>query len=168
MAINSMGDVALRRRDFDGAVPLFEEALAISRDVGEGEGIAVALYNLAHALLRVKRRSEAESAARESLELAVRIESTHTVVWDLVLLAAAARLRGETQPAATLLGAVHAQCERTGLELRGAEADIHHETANGLAADLGPRRYEAGLADGHAMTLEQAVTYALSEGVRHA
>ena len=100
----------------------------------------MALYNLAHALLRVKRRPEAESAARESLELAVRIESTHTVVWDLVLLAAAARLRGETKPAATLLGAVHAQCERTGLELRGAEADIHDETANALEADLGPTR----------------------------
>ena len=142
---------------------MFEEALAISRDIGEGEGTAVALCNLAHALLRVERRPEAESTARESLELAARIESTHTIVWDLLLLAASARLRGQAQPAATLLGAVHAQCERTGLELNGAEADIHHETANGLEADLGSTPYEAAIAEGHAMTLDQAVTYALGE-----
>ncbi len=157
MAINSMGDLALRQRDFDRAIPFLEEALAISRAVGEGEGTAVALYNLAHALLRGKRRPEAESAARESLELAVRIESTHTVVWDLLLLAAAARLRGEAEPAATLLGAAHAQCERTGLELRGAEADLHDETVDGLAADLGATRYEAAIARGRVLSLEQAV-----------
>jgi predicted ATPase/DNA-binding SARP family transcriptional activator len=166
LTINAMGDCALRQRDYARAVPLFEESLAISREVGEGEGIAVGLYNLAHALFRVGRMTEAESAARESLELAVRIESKHAAVWVLVLLSAAERLRGETELAATLLGVVQAQCERMGLELRGAEASLHSEAARGLEADLGQSRYAAAIGEGRAMSLEQAVAYALGESTR--
>jgi non-specific serine/threonine protein kinase len=163
-ALNGMADIALRQRDFTRAVPLLEEALTMSRDLGEGEGTAVALYNLAHALFRVNRTNDAESAARESLELAARIESTHAVVWDLLLLGAAARLRGETERGANLLGAVDAHCELTGLELRGAERDLRSETGDRLEADLGQSRYEAARAEGRAMSLEQAVAHALGDG----
>jgi predicted ATPase/DNA-binding SARP family transcriptional activator len=163
VTINLLGDAALQRHDYTSAISIFEDALALSRKAQEDEGVAVALYNLGHALLRVGERDEAETAARESLEIAARIESLHTVVWSLALLAAGARLRGQLDLAACLLGAADAERERIGLELGGAEAEIHVETADALEAGLGRTRFDAAIAEGHALSLAQAVAHALGK-----
>ena len=83
------------------AVPSFEEALAISRDIGEGEGTAVAL-----AISRTpsyewsggpRRRAPHGRVSRSRLASRARTQSSGI----LLLLAASARLRGQAQPAHT-------------------------------------------------------------------
>jgi predicted ATPase/serine/threonine protein kinase len=161
-ATGSMADLALRQGDCARAIALAEEALALFREIGLQEGVAFALYNLALAQLRDRLYDDAAASARESLAISQRLGDIGTIGWNLLLLGSLAARRDAYEPAATLVGAADALRQGVGLVLTPTEREIHDETETELRKVLGERRYEAANSTGRAMTVDEAVAYALS------
>ena len=159
--IANLGDLALRQGDYARAIPLFEEALGISRGLENADGIAGDLHNLAFSLYLAGRSEEAVAAAKESLALAHEIDGVIPLVFGLILLASVASHRGNDEVGARLLGAAEILRERIGLDVTGAEGVLLGNTHAELRGALGEEAYETTLAEGKRMSLARAVDYAL-------
>jgi len=147
--------------DREGARILFEQSLALGRADGDIHTILACLRRLG---AQARQRGELELARRmmsESLRLARELGDylcRGNALADLALVAIDAE---QAERAARLLGALGRLHEVTGLpilSLSGAEASI-----DAMHARLGDEAFEAARAEGRAMSLEQAVTFALDE-----
>lgn len=161
-AINNLGDLALRQGEPARAVTLFEESLAIARELAHRDEIALLSYNLALGLHHTGRTGEAVNSAKEGLALAREIEASTPLVDSLVLLAALARLRDKAEFGARLVGAAQTFGDRIGHRVTGAEAQLHERTVEELLNVLGREQYERAHAEGRSMSIDDAVDYALS------
>ncbi len=99
--------------------------------------------------------------ARDSLELYERIGYRGGLLDSLILVSALAALRGEREVAARLLGAVEKFRREQSQVRRLIDASLFDDTARGVRGELGDERYETLVAEGAAMTLEEAVALAL-------
>ena len=151
------GDYRLSRR-------LREEVLAVRRAHRDPRGIGVALGALGWVAL-----AEGDTAtARARLTEALSVLRDAGYVWGvpsyLGVLAQVTAVQGHPERAARLWGAAAAQGQAlVGRPLRtdrGVELD---QAASALRAQLGDAAFDAAWAEGQAMTLEQAVAYALEE-----
>ena len=70
--------------------------------------------------------------------------------------------RGHEEMCARLIGAADALRERSDVSLSGVEIDRRRTTEDDLRLRIGAARYEHAYAEGHAMSLEEAVEYALA------
>ncbi len=77
--------------------------------------------------------------------------------------AAAAGTPAEAKQAAQLLGAAEALLETTGVRLNSVDQDAYDYYAAAARARLDDATFAALLEQGRAMTLEQAVAYALAD-----
>ncbi len=145
------------------AVVMLEECLAFARDNAYGyERVTTPTY-LARALLAAGDLDRAEALLREALSTAVGMGYYNTYEMFDVLAAVAAE-KGQSLRCALLNGAA----ER-GLTARNhyRRENLDWEFAPHLAkarAALGDAAYDTALAEGRAMTVEQAMAYALGGG----
>jgi hypothetical protein len=143
---------------------LFEESLALYRELGrEGEGTAQCLINLAFLLFRSGADAEALATARESLALSHRIGDVRSTIYNLVLLSSLAARQNDHSTSARLLGAAEAERVRVGLAFENLEAGLYEKTLVELRASLEDKRFQAAVAEGGSLALEQAVARALAE-----
>ena len=159
-----LGDLALRRGDHDRAIAMTEQSLALYRELGDAEGVAWTQYNLAFGLFRTGREG-ARSAAAESTTISRDLGDVLSLVWNLTLLGALAAQRGHEEMCARLIGAADALRERSDVSLSGVEIELRRTTEDELRLRIGTARYEHAYAEGHAMSLEEAVEYALATTV---
>jgi predicted ATPase/DNA-binding NarL/FixJ family response regulator len=169
-AANSRGQLAAAAGETAAAAMLFEQALALVRSTGNGQGTIVVLTNLGHARLDQGQPRTALEALTEAIRLAYNsgervrvlraIEGAARVV-ALTNADAAVRLAGTTDSQRETLGTVSLPTERRRLESWLPDA----------RRSLGPSAYQRAWDDGHTSTLEQAVgllealTVALPDGV---
>ena len=156
--------VAQHQQDYVRARRLHEEALALWEEMGNDGGRMWALGNLAEI-----RSVEGEDAAAallyaEALGLALALQDQHSLYNLVGCFAALAARRGDFGRAAALAGASEGLRRRAGLGL-------HANDAAGFQAALSPARdglsaadYAAAWAVGEALTVDQAVAYALEDG----
>jgi predicted ATPase len=194
---------AIEKRDFDRAREMFEEAAGIFRADGMKPNLALSLMRLGYsealagdferaasrldesivlfdelgtttwtpvahrylgllALLR-GRIDEADSLLRTSLmegrEQAPQFDLPH---W-IEELAAVAAAKGDAVRAATLWGATDALFEMLGLTTLEENRQVRELFRNEVGRSLDSDAQAEAMAQGHAMTLQQAVAYALSE-----
>jgi predicted ATPase/DNA-binding SARP family transcriptional activator len=160
--LSNSGDLALIERDYDRAIALFEEGIALRRRLGRGEGRGL-LTNLGFALFAQGRLAEAQEPFRRGLELSLAVgakEGTTLALEGLAALAAVSG-RGDSR-AARLFGAAAASREETGTPLLGAEAPVYERTLATLRERLGDADFSSALADGRRMSLDEAGADALS------
>jgi len=72
-ALNTLGDIACHRGDFDEARAAFEECLALSYELGDQFNTAIYLNNLGTLLHVLEKYEKAEELYQESLEICRRI-----------------------------------------------------------------------------------------------
>jgi len=165
---NVMGELALLQEDYPRVLEQAQASLALFRALGVQWGIACTLIHQGYA---VRRQGNDDLAARsfdEALSVARSIEHTMFVRACLVGFAALAACPGpdasegaqDAQRAARLLGAVDG-AEMVHAHQRECERII---TAAHVAFDQ--TVWEAAWAEGQAMTLEQAIAYALGDGIQ--
>jgi non-specific serine/threonine protein kinase len=121
------------------------------------------LGNLSYAALHQGDYERAEALVREGLALLWELESKYFVNFGLEVSAGPAAAKGQPERAARLLGAAEALREAMGLGLQPAdqfEIDRYEAAAR---EQLDEATFEAAWAEGRAMTLEEAVAYALGE-----
>ena len=161
----SLGRVVYVRGDLGRAAKLTEEAVALLREAGAGGSwdAAVGLYNLGWMALLGNELDKARDLYEESLALARDIEMNPLVVYGLEGFACVAGAQAEAQRAAQLWGAAEALHEAKGIPRDPdwlAEADAR---ISAVRSGLGEEAWEVAWRKGRAMTLEEAIEYALSK-----
>jgi predicted ATPase/DNA-binding SARP family transcriptional activator len=144
----------------DRAITLLEESVELARRAGDPAHIASALRTLARVLLAGEAdRERAMELIRESLtrsrdlgDLPGMIESLETV----------AREAGDARTGALLLGAAEAARAAAGAIRQPDETAWVEATTAALREALGPPAFEAAVAEGAALALEDAVERALA------
>lgn len=91
--------MAMGQSDWDGAVPLLEEAVALLRECGEGYDEVVALSYLSFVALRKEDPDRAASLGQEALERANTLGNERTIAYALMALADVDWVRGDYERA---------------------------------------------------------------------
>jgi hypothetical protein len=151
------------RGDLGRATKLTEESIALLRELGAGADTAVGLSNLGWMALLQNDVGGAADLYEESLVLAWDTGMKPIVLTTLEGYACVAGAQAETQRAAQLWGAAQALQEARGIPRDTdflAEADAR---MSAVRSGLGEQAWEEAWRKGRAMTLEEAVSYALEE-----
>jgi predicted ATPase/DNA-binding CsgD family transcriptional regulator len=161
-ALAMLGTVATMRGDYPRAGACLTECLTLSRETGNANNTSYALRGLG--VLAVRRGDAAGALAHyaECLDLCRRVRTPGIIAECLEGLARTAALRREHERAAVLFGAADALFQSLGgrLPLWADESD-HDRYVAAARAGLRPTAFAAAADRGRAMTIEQALEYAL-------
>jgi len=161
VALGNLGAVALYQGDLERAAASTEEALAYFRQVGDRDSSAVCLRNMGKVARRQGEGAQAEALQREALALFRELGDPLRSAEGLEILASTAGATGQGERAARLLGAAAALREPLDAPpLAQDRADVEQAVAPARAA-LGEDAWAAAFASGQALSLEEAIAYAL-------
>jgi len=156
-------EVAREQGDTAGATALSEESVRLSRDRANAVGVASALLARGDAALA---QSEVAKAARlygESLALFQERGASWGIIMCFEQFARVAGAQGQAARAIRLWGAAEKRRERCGLpSLPTHQAELDRAVAS-VRAQLDEASFAAAWAEGQAMSLDQAISYALEE-----
>jgi predicted ATPase/DNA-binding SARP family transcriptional activator len=122
-------------------------------------GLAARLHGFGDQALDRRDVSEARRLYRESLEIGLQLKHDTQMAYCLAGLAAVGALRGRLDQAARLWGSINAFERTSGTPLNDAERRRYERVLGGLEREPDTSVY---FADGSAMTLDEAVEYALA------
>jgi tetratricopeptide (TPR) repeat protein len=167
-ALVNLGRTELARGEDGRAAEALGEGLALARELDDSWSISVALGSLAHAALRRGDRDGAASLLAEAL-LAVRRRGDKRLAAETLRAAAAlAAERDDPARAARLWGAAEGMREATGASPSALERAAEAAWLGGIRAALDGERFEADLAAGRRLGLDDAIALALTETSRDA
>src|SRR5215217_2293216 len=161
--LNNLAMVVYSQGDLRRAAQLTEEAVVLLRELGSRGDVALGLYNLGWIALLQDDLGKAADLYRESLSLSWEIGRNPLVQWALEGLACLAGAKGEADRAARLWGAAQALHEAKGIPRDTdflAEADVR---ISAVRSGMGEEVWEEAWRKGRAMTLDEAISYALEE-----
>ena len=148
----------LSEGDYERAIELFEESLAIGEARGDLDRRARALINLGHARRALGDVARAHELYRSGLAAAAEIGLADIELEALWGIAAHRAEEGDAVTAARLLGHMNERMSRLGApERRGR----HRASVKAFASTLGPERLASELAAGAALARGDAIDLAL-------
>jgi tetratricopeptide (TPR) repeat protein len=159
--LSGLGEAALREGDYVRATQLMEESLELRRQLGNKWGVGVSLGMLGWVAMRERDWDRAIARLGESLEVRQEIGDKGGCAWCLERLAGVAMAQGQAEKAVRLFGAAAALRASIGSVIDPADQARYKKNLNSLRAKLGRERYKAAWDIGRAMTMEQAIAYAL-------
>ena len=113
--------------------------------------------------MRERDWDRAKERLAESLEVRQEIGDKGGSAWCLERLAGIAMAQGQAEKAVRLFGAAAAMRSSIGSVIDPADQANYEKNRNSLRAKLGKERFKAVWDEGYALTLEQAVAYALED-----
>jgi predicted ATPase len=161
LSLQALGELAYSERDFQLARSLHEEGLAMQRGLGNKWSIPWSLGTLGYVALRQGEYDRAAALLSESITFSLE-QGARTFMHRLITgLAAVVMAQGEPVRAVKLFAA----CERlseAGLlsRLPSHQTDMSHDVV-AARAQLTEEEWEKAWKEGWAMTVEQAIEYAL-------
>jgi predicted ATPase/DNA-binding SARP family transcriptional activator/DNA-binding CsgD family transcriptional regulator len=163
-ALCMMGYAALLQGDYERATALCEETLAFVHEQGSAiaEVAPETLVNLGLAALGLGDHERAAASFEEALVMSKETGRKPTVINALEAMASLAGAMGEATRVAHLWGASEAAREVTEIALPPGERALHEPYLAAARSLLGERAWEEALAEGRAMSLDEAAGYALS------
>lgn len=160
-ALNIMGEIARFSGDDDHARHAYEECLAVCQQTGETRRIGFMYSNLTFIALHEGEAERARDLGRQGLQLARTTNRRLDLAKDLSILAGALGALGQPELAARLLGASERAMERLGaVDVPSDKREID-DIITAVRAQLDEATFQAAWAQGHELTLEQAVAQAL-------
>jgi len=163
--LSSMGYVAWRHGDHAKALDLCGEALAIAREQGARRAVVQSLLGTARAATHLAKHEQGGEQYREALALSVEMGSKQLIADCLEGLAALASQQDQARRAASLFGATHALRRSIGAPSDYDDPGALRDQRDAAREELGEEAFGAAWAEGEAMTLEEAVAFALKEGL---
>jgi len=148
--LNNLGDVARDQGEFPRAAALYEESLALQRDLGDRQS---------HVRTLVALGDVARAAAwyTEGLTLSKALDDRWRMAFALEGLAGVALIAGHATRAARLLRTVADLRARVGSALLPAKRSVYEATVAEVRAALGDAPFAAAWAAGAALRPEQAI-----------
>jgi predicted ATPase/class 3 adenylate cyclase len=155
--IGTLGAIARDEGDERSALDLVRESAELAREAEVPWWESGALAELACLCLNAGLLEEGEAHARESLAIANRLRDRPGRIFGVGNLARIAAERGKSERAGRLWGAI--EDEQAGAPLGGWRR--HRQTCEGRIRELAGPEFERSLAEGRALTLDDAVSLAL-------
>ncbi len=149
---------------FQNDTRLMEEALALAREVEYTPSILIALSNLANYFTTKEDYQTAEEYAKEVLEIVKVHRGLFYPVSPLNTLGDIARKQGQPDRAARLWGAADALQEIAFPDFTQPYLDQQSRVRAAARAEMGETAFTRSWEAGRAMSLGQAIEYALEEG----
>lgn len=160
--LHNLGAVAKASGDLDAARALFEESLAIYRELADLFGIAISLSNLGSVAYDRSDHAGAWKLQEESLVIRRKLGDRRGIAESLEGLAAVMSARAQARQAVRIWGATERLREEIGAPLSPTErADHDLQVSAARAAIPDHTAFELTWQEGRAMTLEQAIEFAL-------
>ena len=159
--LGKFGKMAWAQGDYAAAHGFHEESLAMHREMGNKGGIAGSLNNLGDAAWAQGDYGAARGFYEESLTIQREVGNKRGIAYSLEGLAWVACAEGQAKRAARLFGAAEALREAIGAPLHPVERDVYDRAVAAARAALSEEAFATAWAEGRAMTMEQAVAYAL-------
>jgi non-specific serine/threonine protein kinase len=161
-ALIVLGGLARFQGNYDQAIALHERGLAMSRDRGYPVWSANALRHLGMDHLRRGAHGRAAEHFKQSLTLCKEVRNRWVPVECLYGLGGLACVAQQCERAARLFGAANQLRDALGYRSKPADQEFYdHHTAT-TRAGLQEAAFAAAWAEGQAMTLDQAIDYALA------
>jgi non-specific serine/threonine protein kinase len=157
----ALGDSAFLEHDVDRARTCYRESLALVQDLGHAFAIARRLVRLGQ-ITRVQGDfAQAHAHLAEGLALARRVGDNWGVTMAMAGMGALAVAQGSPASGARLLGATEARLGEFGAHFWPLDRVEFERTFETLQALLTPDVLKANLSAGRALSLDQALAYAL-------
>jgi hypothetical protein len=161
VALNNLGDVALRAGDLAIAGRRFGESAALGERLGLVDRVATARGNVASVRLAAGDPAAARAELRRCLKDARALGYPDPQLYGVTTLAAITLAEGDAEEAARLAGTVEAAFEAANTELLGYERLRHEGVLATLRERFGPERLERLRADGRAIALDDVLAAVL-------
>jgi predicted ATPase/DNA-binding SARP family transcriptional activator len=165
--LNNLGTVAQYQADLSSAQQYFAESLALYRELEDVRSIAGVLNNLGGVALHQRDLFEAQSFYRESLLLRQAVGDKAGIAECLEGLAAIAVCQAQPQRSTQLYGAAEALRENVGAPLPPIDQITNEQYTHEGQTQLGRAAWAEAFAAGRALSLEQAITFALETTEHH-
>ncbi|MCW5852881.1 MAG: tetratricopeptide repeat protein [Anaerolineae bacterium] len=159
--LNNLGIVHYQAGEFDAARACLAESLGIARRLGDIDAQARTLIHLGNLARNLGAYDTARVHYRESLTLAAQAGDRHFVAVSLSGLGEVYSFQGDSRRGARLLGASAGLLETLGDPLEPTDRAEHQRASASASETLGEKAFAALTTEGRAMTLEEAVAYAL-------
>jgi len=157
-----LGRTALHQGDYDRAKELLEESLTLYQKLGAKIRIAASLRLLGRVAAAQEDYDRALALYRESITLSREVEDEKEITGGLEALAEVVGSHGRKGQAARLYGAAEALRESIDdFPIQEHYRDAYDLSVAALRAGLGEEAFEAVWAEGRAMSMEDAIDYAL-------
>ncbi len=151
-----------RRQEWSRAAVLFEESLGISKTLEDARGVAWSVCGLGITARLAREYKRAEGLLKEALSVFRELGDKYGMVNALIEVGRVAVHRGDTDRAARLFGAAQSLREAAGAPLLPYDQPAHNQYHT-PEAQLRETGFDSVWAEGRAMTLEQAMDYALGQ-----
>ena len=162
--LSCLAQMAREQGDYAQALRLGEESLALFRELNNRIGLACALCELGHVALACGNDAQAATRFSESLTLFGRVLGVKKGAVDCLKgLARLAAAHERPDRAARLFGAVEALPELLRMPLPSTDHRSYERSVDLVRAQLDEATFAAVWAEGRAMSLAQAIDYALGE-----
>jgi tetratricopeptide (TPR) repeat protein len=161
LALNNLGNIAFDQNDYSTARAFLEESLALQREMGDRPNTALVLNNLGGVAHRRGDPRAARMYYTESLAI-LRELGDKRIAECLVGLAVVASQEEQPGHAARLLGATDASLAAISACLETSDHALFEQTVRAVQTVLGQEQFATAWAEGQAMTIDEAVTYALA------
>ena len=162
-SLNNLGNLAHLQGDYAASRALTEESLTIRRELGDRNGIATSLNDLGMVALGQGDHVAARALLEESLTIRRELGNKSGIAESLDAFAQLARLEQQERHAAPLWGAATVLREVLSAPLPPSEREKQEREMAGVREILGEDAFAAGWAQGQAMTMEQAIEYAIED-----
>ena len=160
--LNSLGEYERRFGYYTSARRYYDECLAIAQHGHFPNRAAMALHNLGYVSLHEGRFDQAQAQFLESALLFKAEASSGAMASALIGLACVLARQGHCVHAARLLGAVEATQATLGHKLWPTDEREYERAVALIRSSPSAAAYKTAWAEGRALTLEQAVEYALA------
>uniref|UniRef100_UPI003752161A ATP-binding protein n=1 Tax=Armatimonas sp. TaxID=1872638 RepID=UPI003752161A len=161
----NLGNDALNQQDFSSAREYLEESLKTFQKIGDRRGTASALISLATMAQGQGDTTAAREHCRQSLAIFRKLGNPANTTITIARLSAIVADLGEKIRAARLWGAVEQLDEQAGYKLLGSAIREYHKQQAAQTREVlaDNKTFDRAWQEGRAMTMEQAVAYALEE-----
>jgi tetratricopeptide (TPR) repeat protein len=161
--LTNLGITAERRGDYTRAKALLEESLAVKTELGGNEWSKTVTLNALACVARLQGDDGRAAALFEQcLALARELRSPREVAWCLEGLAGLAADHGHLERATRLFGAAEGLRTAAGITVPAADQTSRAHRVAALSTASGEESFVAVWVDGKAMSLGQAIAYALN------
>jgi predicted ATPase/DNA-binding SARP family transcriptional activator/DNA-binding NarL/FixJ family response regulator len=162
-ALFMLGLVAVVQRDPDRAMARHEECLVLAQKARNEVGIVQALGLGALTALVGGDYRQADALAKATMEKSRRLGIGHYITGCLATLSASASLQDRSVRAVRLWAATDSLFEAMGISRMPAELSFYEPYVGSTRAQLSEAEWELAWQEGRAMSMEEAIEYALSE-----
>ncbi len=159
----NMGESSRVQGDYDTALSFYSQGSAIAQELGDQDSLVICLQNSASAIHCQGDHARATRLARESLRILQGQMIKASVVVSLALLGGLAGSGKRPKRALRLFAAAETLRDAIGFHFYHADQVAHDRDLAAARAQLDEATCAAAWAEGRAMTLEQAIAYALEE-----